>query len=182
MRSRKGFLFFAACPSGLRVICQDWPKARCKQQRRVVHRADTRSSARSNRAAATMPSAAPRPCTYPGCGQLVSDGTGRCSKHAAQRLQDRHRGSSTQRGYGYRWQQASKGYLAQHPLCQCPECDEGRKRLRLASVVDHKIPHRGDMNLFWDRSNWQAMDKACHDKKTATEDGGFGNAPGGGAT
>lgn len=41
-------------------------------------------------------------------------------------------------------------------------------------LVDHIIPHKGDMELFWDRNNWQAMAKECHDKKTATEDGGFG--------
>jgi prophage lambdaSa04, HNH endonuclease family protein len=32
--------------------------------------------------------------------------------------------------------------------------------------------------LFWDKTNWQAMSKRCHDRKTAREDGGFGNAPG----
>lgn len=60
----------------------------------------------------------------------------------------------------------------------CDECDEGRKRLVPASVVDHRIPHRGDMTLFWDSSNWQSMAKTCHDKKTAREDGGFGNVRG----
>jgi 5-methylcytosine-specific restriction protein A len=88
---------------------------------------------------------------------------------------DQQRGTAHQRGYGYAWQKASKAFLHEHPLCQCEECDEGSKRLRPASVVDHKIPHRGDMQLFWDRSNWQAMAKACHDAKTAREDGGFGN-------
>jgi 5-methylcytosine-specific restriction protein A len=65
--------------------------------------------------------------------------------------------------YDYRWQRASKIFLAQHPLCQCPECDEGRKRVRAANVVDHKVPHRGDRELFWDEGNWQAMNKRCHD-------------------
>ena len=46
--------------------------------------------------------------------------------------------------------------------------------MRAASVVDHRVPHRGDMALFWDSSNWQSMAKECHDRKTATEDGGFG--------
>lgn len=32
------------------------------------------------------------------------------------------------------------------------------------------------MKLFWDSANWQAMNKECHDRKTASEDGGFGNA------
>ncbi|AFR18473.1 HNH endonuclease [Burkholderia pseudomallei] len=44
-----------------------------------------------------------------------------------------------------------------------------------ASVVDHIVPHRGDAHLFWDQSNWQAMSKSCHDRKTARENGGFGN-------
>ncbi|MBI4290329.1 MAG: HNH endonuclease [Betaproteobacteria bacterium] len=89
-------------------------------------------------------------------------------------------GRIEQRGQGlytYRWKQASKGFLREHPLCQCPECDEGRKRVRVATVTDHQIPHRGDLRLFWDRTNWKAMAKECHDAKTAGEDGGFGNAP-----
>ena len=73
------------------------------------------------------------------------------------------RKSSTQRGYTYRWQKASQTFLRQHPLCQCPDCDEGRKRVRPSEVVDHKVPHRGDWELFWDSSNWQALNKACHD-------------------
>ena len=44
----------------------------------------------------------------------------------------------------------------------------------LAEVVDHIIPHRGDMMLFWDSRNWQGLTKADHDRKTATEDSGFG--------
>ncbi len=30
------------------------------------------------------------------------------------------------------------------------------------------------MLLFWDRANWQPMNRVCHSRKTATEDGGFG--------
>ena len=43
-------------------------------------------------------------------------------------------------------------------------------RLVKATVVDHVTPHRGDKKLFWDESNWQALCKRCHDKKTMTED------------
>jgi 5-methylcytosine-specific restriction protein A len=43
-------------------------------------------------------------------------------------------------------------------------------------VVDHRIPHRNDPVLFWDRTNWCAMAKECHDRKTALQDGGFGFA------
>lgn len=124
-----------------------------------------------------MPARPLRPCPYPGCTTLTRGG--RCDAHqyVERREHDRSRGSATARGYGYRWQKASKAFLREHPLCMCPDCDEGRKRVTPAVLVDHRIPHRGDMRLFWDRSNWQAMAKACHDRKTATEDGGFGNAP-----
>jgi 5-methylcytosine-specific restriction protein A len=123
-----------------------------------------------------MPSVPKRPCTYPGCGALVS--ATRCDKHRSvgAKQYDKQRGSSAQRGYGYRWQKASAAFLLAHPLCQCAECREGQLRVRPSQVTDHKIPHRGDMRLFWDSTNWQAMSKDCHDKKTASEDGGFGNA------
>lgn len=82
-------------------------------------------------------------------------------RHAAPEQQ---RGSSTERGYGYRWQQSAKGWLAKHPLCV--HC-EAMQRITAATEVDHIIPHRGDMALFWDRTNWQSLCKPCHSRKTA---------------
>lgn len=84
------------------------------------------------------------------------------------------RSTAAKRGYGYRWQCAREKYLQTHPLCTCAECQQRLVPLP-ADVVDHIIPHRGDMTLFWDKLNWQAMNHVCHNKKTATEDGGFGN-------
>ena len=69
------------------------------------------------------------------------------------------RRSSAKRGYGYRWQKERQVFLAANPWCV--ECDH------VATVVDHVLPHRGDVGLFWDAGNWQAMCKACHDRKTA---------------
>ena len=117
-----------------------------------------------------MAMAAPRPCTWPGCSAIGA--SFRCVKHARQA--DRERGTARERGYSAAWERARAGFLSAHPLCQCADCDEGRKRLMPASVVDHKVPHKGDKALFWDRTNWQAMSKVCHDRKTAREDGGFG--------
>jgi 5-methylcytosine-specific restriction enzyme A len=45
-----------------------------------------------------------------------------------------------------------------------------------ATVVDHVKPHRGDAALFWDKSNWAGRCETHHNRKTASEDGGFGNA------
>ncbi len=84
------------------------------------------------------------------------------------------RKSAHKRGYTKKWQRASKAFLRANPLCQCEEC-KASGRVVAATVVDHIVPHRGDMKLFWDRSNWQAMSKKHHDRKTAREDGGFGN-------
>lgn len=77
--------------------------------------------------------------------------------------------SSAQRGYSSPWQRARKAYLQVHPLCvMCQKAG----RLVPASVVDHVVPHKGDTELFWDASNWQALCKPCHDLKTNLEDHG----------
>lgn len=38
-----------------------------------------------------------------------------------------------------------------------------RGQVVAATIVDHVIPHRGDQQLFWDKSNWQSLCKHCHD-------------------
>lgn len=84
-----------------------------------------------------------------------------------------NRPSAAARGYGHRWRRARKAYLKARPLCvQCRFED----MVTQATVVDHIMPHKGDMKKFWDRSNWQGLCKCHHDIKTATEDGGFGNS------
>ena len=110
-----------------------------------------------------MPWKRQQPCTHPGCGKL-SDSS-RCEEHRQQatRAYEKKRGSAAQRGYGRKWQDASRLYLIAHPWCA--KCNG------LASEVDHKIPHRGDIKLFWDRGNWQSLCHECHSRKTATEDG-----------
>jgi 5-methylcytosine-specific restriction protein A len=127
--------------------------------------------------ASAMPNLPRRPCTWSGCTALISGTSSRCERH--RKIADRERGTAQERGYSSAWQKARKAWLAAHPLCACDDCDEGRKRTTLATVVDHRIPHKGDKALFWDSANWQSMAKACHDRKTAREDGGFGRAGGG---
>lgn len=75
--------------------------------------------------------------------------------------------TSSQRGYGYRWQQARDGYLKKHPLCVFCERDGN---YTAATVVDHSIPHRGDMVLFWKSEHWQALCKTCHDSEAQRRD------------
>lgn len=123
-----------------------------------------------------MPSAPLQPCARPGCPFLASVGR-YCVEHAkaenAQKKQyDRQRGSSAKRGYGRKWQNYRKIYLAEHPLCM--RCKK-KGRIMPAIVVDHIKPHKGDCNLFWQISNHQALCVRCHNKVTAQYDGGFGN-------
>ncbi|WP_216671362.1 hypothetical protein [Mangrovicoccus sp. HB161399] len=42
-------------------------------------------------------------------------------------------------------------------------------------MVDHKVAHKGDKRLFWDRSNWQPMNRSCNSRKAIREEGAFGN-------
>lgn len=79
-------------------------------------------------------------------------------------------GTAHQRGYGSRWQKARIPFLAANPLCvMC----QAKGIVTAARIVDHITPHKGDQDLFWDQSNWQALCKPCHDLKTITEDGGL---------
>ena len=94
--------------------------------------------------------------------------------------------SSTQRGYGYAWQKARAGYLAKHPFCvycmrdlgivDCNAadviliCAERGVSAPYASLVDHRIPHRGDQALFWDKSNWQSMCTTHHSSDKQREE------------
>ncbi len=121
---------------------------------------------------------------------MVRDGGGYCEAHRREvrREVDQRRGSAASRGYGSRWAKARDTYLRQRPLCECDEC-RALGRLKPATVVDHIVAHKlkdaldsGDAEairaaqaLFWDSDNWMPMAKRCHDKKTAREDGGFGN-------
>lgn len=106
-----------------------------------------------------MPRKPKRPCRYPGCPNL-SDGV-YCEEH--RKLYARENAAA--RGYDSKWRAARAQYLKRHPLCvKCLE----QGILTPATVVDHIIPHRGNVRLFWDMGNWQALCKQCHDRKTGS--------------
>ena len=102
-------------------------------------------------------------------------------KTHTQLLKERLRSSTTgklierpncsQRGYTHKWHLYRNHYLTQHPLCRICQA-EGR--VTAANVVDHIIPHKGDMRLFWEPTNHQPLCTFHHNQKTAKEDGGFG--------
>ena len=55
------------------------------------------------------------PCRQPGCPELVEPGKLYCAKHLP--LHPEVTRPASKRGYGSRWQKASKAYLQSHPLC-----------------------------------------------------------------
>lgn len=102
-----------------------------------------------------MPRRAPRICA---CGHRVPSGV-RCACEARQDAErkarfDKTRPNSSRRGYTGAWEKARKAFLHRNP--RCARCGER------ADLVDHKEPHRGDRELFWDRNNWQSLCTPCH--------------------
>jgi 5-methylcytosine-specific restriction protein A len=78
--------------------------------------------------------------------------------------------TSTQRGYGYAWQKARAEHLYNNPVCVM--CDaEGI--VRIATVVDHIDPHRGNMDVFWDMARWRSLCKPHHDSDSQKKDNAF---------
>ncbi|MDW9841142.1 HNH endonuclease [Sinorhizobium meliloti WSM1022] len=102
----------------------------------------------------------PRLCS---CGNVVPHGVFcECQRAATRARNARHdarRPSACDRGYNREWREARTEYLTLHPHCR--ECAR-HGVTRLATVVDHVIPHRGDKRLFWHRANWQPLCARCH--------------------
>jgi len=72
---------------------------------------------------------------------------------------DQRRGSSGERGYGWTWQKFRDTFLKENPLCAY--CLKLGRPVQ-ATVVDHIVPHRGDMRLFWQQGNHQSLCASCH--------------------
>jgi 5-methylcytosine-specific restriction protein A len=123
-----------------------------------------------------MPYVPLRPCRHPGCSKLVRGGY--CEIHQKEKKPQSNeynkRRPSWHKLYDRKWRSYTAVYLANHPYCA--ECLKRGKHVN-ATQVDHIKPHKGDMTLFWDTKNHQGLCKSCHSRKTAKENGGFGNTP-----
>jgi 5-methylcytosine-specific restriction enzyme A len=72
---------------------------------------------------------------------------------------DQRRGTATSRGYGVEWQRARLQHLSVNPLCVCCLANGV---VEPATMVDHVIPHKGNMNVFWNSADWQSLCDWCH--------------------
>ena len=58
-----------------------------------------------------------------------------------------------------RWRKQSRRFLDTHPLCVlCAKVGRDTP----SNTVDHIIPHKGNLDLFWDEGNWQSVCPMCH--------------------
>jgi len=120
-----------------------------------------------------MPHRAKQICRAPGCGAACNGAY--CPQHitaTGRHRFDRERGSSSARGYGYRWKLLRRMVLARDLVCKIGVLCGGTA---LATEVDHIIPRSrgGDDSM----TNLQGACHACHSHKTATEDSTFAARP-----
>jgi 5-methylcytosine-specific restriction endonuclease McrA len=79
-----------------------------------------------------------------------------------------------------RWQRLRWSVLVRDLFtCQRPGCGVTLSDTSLL-VADHKVPHRGDADLFWDDKNLQCLCKACHDREKQREEAAGRARPAGG--
>lgn len=91
--------------------------------------------------------------------RLTAARTGLAAPPRATSAEPPPRQSFRERGYDARWDRASMAFRRAHPIC----CGcEAAGAVEPSALTDHVIPHRGDMRLMWDRSNWQACCAWCH--------------------
>ena len=109
---------------------------------------------------------------HTGCHALAIQGSSRCEQHTKSKNQAAEQRRTRYTGYKTsRWQYMRLQQLQREPLCAI--CRANGDYVS-ATVADHIKPHKGDARLFYDADNLQSLCKQCHDRKTATEDGGFG--------
>ena len=98
-----------------------------------------------------------RLCPRPACPQLTP-----CPQHSGRPPDSRP--SAHRRGYDGRHTAWRRMVLAREPECRV--CGAP------ATVADHIVPLRAGGT--WELTNGQALCASCHNRKTATQDGGFG--------
>jgi 5-methylcytosine-specific restriction protein A len=114
-----------------------------------------------------MPAALPKACARLGCGLARP-----CPEHDKPRVGQFHHLYNNAR-----WRTRSRRFLNRHPRCGdrpgglppvMSECYEQQpRRIRASQQVDHVVPHKADMALFWDeQGNWQALCLSCGGRKS----------------
>ncbi len=118
-------------------------------------------------------------CLKIGCSSIADPDTGYCERHRSDYLvklervkqytqgPDAYARKIKNRPYiklynSVQWRRMSTQKLKDNPVCE--DCGN-----RVSIEVDHIEPHRGDLKLFFNYKNLQALCKSCHSKKTVKE-------------
>lgn len=105
-----------------------------------------------------------KPCRISSCTSLTRSGY--CENH--KKDEKKHKESKNWRWLynSKNWKRVRSKVLLVSPFCV--ECSkDGIKTV--ANEVDHIKPHRGNIELFQDLTNLQALCKSCHSRKTMNE-------------
>lgn len=109
-----------------------------------------------------MPIAAPRKCTMVGCGQFVSDRSGRCADHQYRKWNKSEQ--SVKRITGRRLQADRERLFSADPLCA--NCKK-HGRVTAATQRDHIVPlAEGGQDVD---ENVQGLCDDCHKEKSLQE-------------
>lgn len=100
-------------------------------------------------------------CATPGCALRVPKG--HCPGHLRLREEGRYNADMRHLYASARWRRLRAQVLQDDPICR--EC-QTRNILEPSTDVDHVVPHRGDLSLFWSRQNLAGLCHACHSRKT----------------
>jgi 5-methylcytosine-specific restriction protein A len=65
------------------------------------------------------------------------------------------------------WRKGRLVFLRENPLCE--RC-QGQGQVTAATVVNHRVAHKGDLALFHAWTNWQALCAHCHDADVQQEE------------
>lgn len=118
-----------------------------------------------------MPLAAPRPCTHPGCGVLVRDGSGRCAAHPRPVWAKRE--DSPKRITGRALQARRLRLWTANPLCAaCGRLTSYPRGFELDHVVrlaDGGEDVDGNCQVLCVDRDAQGEKVGCHADKTARE-------------
>lgn len=94
-------------------------------------------------------------CLQRGCPVIVP--SGRCPTHQeGERLHRLYRTA--------RWKRLREQKRQDNPFCV--DCT-AQGKLRLWDDLDHEVPHRGNLELFWDYQNLRGLCHQHHSAKTA---------------
>lgn len=103
-------------------------------------------------------------CLKPTCRSLVD--AGYCAEHSQQREQARPLFDVRKLYRTARWRKLRLIIKGRYPLCVDCLAKEP-PRYTPTTDIDHEVPHRGNLELFWDERNLRGRCHECHSAKTA---------------